>query len=308
MIHPISFSIPLAKVIENVQPKCKVVARVIPGTHKDHEARKTHVFKDEQLYYEDYQRAIFGLTCKKGGWDCLRHYEILANGCIPVFGYLEECPTNSLTQFPKALTIEGTRLYHTLNERKFEELTVIELRKCNNLARQLLEYTQRHLTTAASAQRMLNALDGQCDSVLFLSGSTSPDYLRCLTLHGLKSVLGRNCHDYPCVQHLYDKSQKVRGLYGHGFTYTRILDPCYRDDKRDLTVEADIVRHRYDKVVYGSYHRGMPLLELVMKHYAPENVVLMCGEDLNGRKRRGCSKGDHESWVARGHHVFVREL
>ena len=27
----------------------------------------------------------FGLTCKKGGWDCLRHYEIIAAGALLLF-------------------------------------------------------------------------------------------------------------------------------------------------------------------------------------------------------------------------------
>jgi hypothetical protein len=29
---------------------------------------------------------------KKGGWDCLRHYEIIGNGCMPYFENIEKCP------------------------------------------------------------------------------------------------------------------------------------------------------------------------------------------------------------------------
>jgi hypothetical protein len=53
-----------------------------------------------------YHRARFAYTQKKGGWDCLRHYEIMANGCIPIFRGLDQCPVDTLTTFPKGLIRE----------------------------------------------------------------------------------------------------------------------------------------------------------------------------------------------------------
>jgi len=44
-----------------------------------------HKFTDEDKYYNDLHRSWFGLTCKKGGWDCLRHYEIIAAGSVLLF-------------------------------------------------------------------------------------------------------------------------------------------------------------------------------------------------------------------------------
>ena len=32
-----------------------------------------------------YSNSIFAITNKKLGWDCLRHYEILMNGCVPLY-------------------------------------------------------------------------------------------------------------------------------------------------------------------------------------------------------------------------------
>ena len=49
-------------------------AFLIPGRGE------TYIYQTEPEYYENYQRAYFALTCKKGGWDCMRHYEILASG------------------------------------------------------------------------------------------------------------------------------------------------------------------------------------------------------------------------------------
>lgn len=38
---------------------------------------------DEHRYYDDYSRSYFAVTRRKGGWDCMRHYEILAAGTHP---------------------------------------------------------------------------------------------------------------------------------------------------------------------------------------------------------------------------------
>jgi hypothetical protein len=37
----------------------------------------------------------------------LRHYEILANGCIPIIEHLDKCPLDTLTSLPKQLLLEA---------------------------------------------------------------------------------------------------------------------------------------------------------------------------------------------------------
>jgi hypothetical protein len=44
-----------------------------------------HKFTKEEDYYNDLSRSWFGLTCQKGGWDCMRHYEIMAAGSLLLF-------------------------------------------------------------------------------------------------------------------------------------------------------------------------------------------------------------------------------
>jgi len=44
-----------------------------------------HKFTVEEEYYDDLSRSWFGLTCQKGGWDCMRHYEIMAAGSVLLF-------------------------------------------------------------------------------------------------------------------------------------------------------------------------------------------------------------------------------
>jgi hypothetical protein len=57
-----------------------------------------HVFDQEEDYYRDLSRSWFGLTCKKGGWDTLRHYEIIAAGTVLLFRDLDKKPKHCSPQ------------------------------------------------------------------------------------------------------------------------------------------------------------------------------------------------------------------
>ncbi len=43
------------------------------------------IFREESDYYKDLQESKFGITTKRAGWDCLRHYELAANGAVLCF-------------------------------------------------------------------------------------------------------------------------------------------------------------------------------------------------------------------------------
>lgn len=51
-----------------------------------------YAWNQEKEYYEDMQKSWFGLTCKKGGWDSLRHYEIMAAGSLLLFKEYDKKP------------------------------------------------------------------------------------------------------------------------------------------------------------------------------------------------------------------------
>ena len=89
-------------------------------------------------------------------------------------------------------------------------------------------------------------------------------------------------------------------LYGKGISYTNLLDINLHSNEFDQTIENDIKTKKYDIVIYGSYHRGMPYYDLVMSYYDPKNVILLCGEDIHD-----C---DYINWINKSHYVFVREL
>ncbi len=93
---PINFAIPKEKILKEVNNNPKnLLAPLIPGR------LDTYIYEEEQSYYKMYAESIFALTYKKAGWDTLRHYEILMNGCLPLFLNLENCPIHTMVNFPK---------------------------------------------------------------------------------------------------------------------------------------------------------------------------------------------------------------
>lgn len=296
MLHPVTFCIPEEKITSECRPKTKILSSLIPGQIS------TYIYRTEREYYEEYGQSYFAMTTKKGGWDCLRHYEILANGAVPYFPNIEACPPNTMTHLPKELLVEGTALYDRFRTKSTDQLTEEDIRDYETLRSKLMEHLHAHLTTQKMAEYILDKADKKgATRVLFLSQRTDPDYLRCLTLHGFKTLLGTGCHDYPKIPHIYKNAGiAYERLYGRGMTYTNLVEQALHDSTMDARIEENIRAHVYDVVIYGSYHRGMPYYDLVQSVYAPQDIVLLCGEDLH--------RCNYMDFVSKGHHVFVREL
>jgi hypothetical protein len=294
MIHPITFSIPAEKIVHSCPPKTRMLAHIIPGK------LDTYIYKNETDYYNGYKESVFAITKKKAGWDCMRHYEIMANGCIPVFQDIERCPPRTMALLPKDLFVEGNALYSKIGTKQLAHLTSEETAEYTQLIHKLLDYTRTYVTTVSLAQYVLDkSLHPDAKRVLYLSGQTSPDYLRCITLHGFKSLLGAACHDSPRIPHIYKmKNYNYADLYGKGITYTNLLDAINHDSSQNV---VELIKEKYyDIVIYGSYHRGMPHYDLVKSIYSPNQVIFLCGED-----EHPCN---YRRLVDAGHTVFVREL
>jgi hypothetical protein len=113
--------------------------------------------------------------------------------------------------------------------------------------------------------------------------------------------MGINFHDYPKIKHLYkSNTQDKTQLYGNGFTYSELLDDDLHDDDTDHKIIKNIISKKYDLIIYGSYHRGMPFYDIITTIYDSEKIVLLCGED-----EHVC---DYKKWCDKKHFVFVREL
>lgn len=136
---PITFAIPASQLLNTTTEKTKLFGTIIPGQVS------TYVFETETDYYHDYATSYYGITHKKAGWDCMRHYEILANKSIPFFTDLEHCPANTLITFPKKLILE-TNQYARENKVHPDYGTLNE---------ELFQYTKEHLTTTSLIKNIL---------------------------------------------------------------------------------------------------------------------------------------------------------
>ncbi len=134
-LYPIHFAIPEEKIRDqpNLNPKNNF-AQSIPYHDGGYQ------FNTEQSYYDDYYNSKFGITMKKAGWDCMRHYEIMANGCLPLFMNFENCPDRTLTNLDRDLLKRcnaATNDYSTIPDLKTE---VLEFAKNNLTTKQLAKY------------------------------------------------------------------------------------------------------------------------------------------------------------------------
>ncbi len=182
-IKPISFAIPKYKILKEIDyhPK-NILAPLIPGK------LNTYIYDNESSYYEMYKKSIFALTYKKAGWDCLRHYEILMNGCIPLFLDIENCPKNIITTLPKGKLIDLLKefnnifsFYNPFKIFKKKHLTfqrIFKILKFNfksddldnfikknervfELKKDLLNFTKKNLTTESLAKYTLDCFKEQ---------------------------------------------------------------------------------------------------------------------------------------------------
>ena len=99
-IKPLAFSVPEEKIISHSSQKL----RLFPSHIVDKEvadligAKTSYAFSTEVEYRKNLAESRFGITTKRGGWECLRHYEIAASGTIPCFKDLTKKPTNCAPQ------------------------------------------------------------------------------------------------------------------------------------------------------------------------------------------------------------------
>ncbi len=177
-VLPISFAIPKDKILKEVDQKPNnLLAPLVPGK------LKTYIYNNEKSYYEMYSKSIFAITNKKAGWDCLRHYEILMNGCIPLFLDLNSCPQSTMTTIPKKQLLEVFNNFEKVlslyNPLKIYKKKFLSLRKIYNflmnftndrdvsnfmsknpniieIKHELLDYTKKNLTTENLAKYVLD--------------------------------------------------------------------------------------------------------------------------------------------------------
>jgi hypothetical protein len=76
------------QMIQNTVPPYALFGHQILGI----DARRLYKYENEEDYYDDMASSFFGLTCLKGGWDSMRHYEIMAAGAVLLFRDYDQKP------------------------------------------------------------------------------------------------------------------------------------------------------------------------------------------------------------------------
>lgn len=270
--YPIQFSIPECKIVKKIPAKTIDFATLIPGR------LETYIYLHEPDYYRGYQKAYYAITKKKDGWDCMRHYEILANGCIPYFLDLDACDEKTMPFLPRELIKEAMNLkgvsYLHIDHTQFEKEKYFEI------LQKLLDHTRQYLTTRQMAAYILKKMgySGK-GKILFLSGQPETDYLRCLTLIGLKEIAKGKVTDVIPVKHIYKNYiGDISTIYGKGMSYTRIVED-YPVNRKNI--ERRIQNREFELIIYGSVHRGRPYHDLVLKNYPSSKICYLCGEDAH---------------------------
>lgn len=138
---PISFAIPESKLCHDMPEKLRLISEEIPRCDRN------YAFSREVDYYREYQTSRFAITHKRAGWDCKRHYEILANRCVPIFRDIEACPPYTLMTLLKKMLANIEHSWPSLSDADYREINVA-----------LYEYTKAHLTTKHLAQYVLESL------------------------------------------------------------------------------------------------------------------------------------------------------
>lgn len=270
--YPIGFAISETKIVLDIPKKDKDFASLIPGD------LKTYIYTQESAYYKDYQRSYFAITRMKGGWDCMRHYEILANGCIPYFIDIDKCNPNTMHFLPKELIKEAMNLpgvsLGKINHKKFDE------EKYYEILNKLIDHTRNYLTTRAMAHYLLKTMGySGSGKVLFLCENSTEDYMKITILTGLKELIQEKVIDFPRLDHIYkDFPGDTNKLYGRGFSYAKVVDdyPINRSN-----IEERIKNKEFEIIIYAYVHHGRMFYDTISKHYQPAQIAYLCGEDAH---------------------------
>jgi hypothetical protein len=131
-LRRIAFSIPEEKVTRERPTKQKDFPRhIVDADLLGHigESQSKYAFAREEDYYADLRSSRFGVTTKRSGWDCMRHYEIAANGAVPCFRALdakpETCAPHGLDRTNCLVYNDAsdlTRQIASLSESQYDEL------------------------------------------------------------------------------------------------------------------------------------------------------------------------------------------
>jgi hypothetical protein len=265
----------------------------------------------------EYERALFAVTSRKAGWDCGRHYEILAAGSVPWFLGLENAPEWAVPFLPRvpvlaAMNVPGLHVnwsdnakeYDFLNQTGYQmpilnppivvDVELLPMERLAALAAILHRFTYHYLSTRAMARYVLaqTGVHRNASRVLFLQLST--DSMMSLLLHGFKRLTrarGGYTVESPCAEAMYAFNSTPHNLgaanfRNNGFAYAGFLTEEDYTNRDNLI--ARVAAREFDVVVFGrgfeeAREHGEPrllLTDAVYKHYEQSELIFIDGRDL----------------------------
>lgn len=276
-ILPLSFCIPDECIVNDIPEKECVLASLIPGNVS------TYLFVGkEKEYNEMYRKSRFAITKMKGGWDCLRHYEILMNGCIPLFENLKDCPTYTLTTYPKHLNDEAYELYNNWCEK--DEY----IHKYNILCLKYLDHTRNFCTTSYTTKYFLDNIKNghRVKNVLLLTCHTGVNYNRESLWIGLKRHLKKIngvAVEFEKMPFLYNDYEMKNDKDVNFFTYPKRLEKDEYYNMSENEIIDKIKENFWDLIIYGKIgpdeYCTFPHFDLVKSNYNKDNIVFLFGGD-----------------------------
>ncbi len=154
-VHQIHFGVPSHLIRPFNFNKKRLFQSTAPTDACFHE-NSAYKFNNEEDYYRDMSESWFGLTCKKGGWDCLRHYEILASGALLLFRDFDNRPyLHSLNGLPTISYNSKEQLEQIAHELVVDNKPTPLYMK---LLAQQRQWLYAHGTTEAVAIHIINSI------------------------------------------------------------------------------------------------------------------------------------------------------
>lgn len=158
-LKKISFSIPEEKIIPTLPAKTKlfpmhIVDEELAARIPDSATR--YAFEDEAAYYADLQAARFGITTKRAGWDCLRHYEIAANGAVICFKDLDKKPD---TCAPHGLVPGINCLSYRNSDDLFRQIDTLSETTYSAMQAESMRWIRNNTCTARAQQLLSERFD-----------------------------------------------------------------------------------------------------------------------------------------------------
>lgn len=158
-VLPASFSIPAEKIrpVEIARKKKRMATHCVdPEVARVFNLHTSYAFASEEAYYDDLSTSRYAVTTKRGGWDCLRHYEIAAAGAVPCVRQLDSKPA---TSSPHGLQAGVNCIgYHNCSDLQ-DQLDSLDGNPIQY--ERMLQASSawvRNYTTKAAAQRLLDAV------------------------------------------------------------------------------------------------------------------------------------------------------